>query len=1571
MVQEALCQALLALAAALYALFLLIGRSRDKSHAAVHASNLGPLDMFRVYGGFLGVVLVAAFVYGYLGSGVEKVLPGADDAEWTLWLWLLSTIVGIIVASVLCHREARAMIHETDHLRSFWVVELGSLSYTLVLRADGVYTDLATPTQTPSIVFYLLYAFLAAVGFSYILFCAQARFQSTAESQSGYERLQSGEVVEGDAAVKNPLVANGGTVSSLKAPLLAEDEVAAPREVLAVGSDWSERESPEVRSGPLSLWYFLWMTPMVTLGSKKPLEENNLWRLHPSDHPVHLYDLFRTEWRREQTKARPSLFMSLFRAFGPTYMFGALLKFVYDSQQFIGPALMQAIIHFLNQRNKDEDDKPPMSKGYLLVGLLLVNSMTQSVVLHAYFHRAFRTGMRLKSATISAIYDKALRVKPGAADGDPGATAGDKKDGGGSEGAKKDGGKKTTGQIVNLMSVDAQRLQDTMSYVAMLWSGIFQITVSIIYLYDLLGVATFAGIAVMVLSIPLTAKVSTKSRALQKVVMEIKDERIKVENEVLGGMKIIKLYAWERPFGGKIDHIRDEELKALFNYKMLQVGSRVLWTIVPTLVSISSFAVYVMLGNELTAAIAFTSLALFNILRFPLALLPMSVASALEAGLSLERIRSFLVAPEVCALPSIESTSRTEDENGRPFLARSASLGGAGPRVQAEGATLVWDNGTTLLENLDLQVHDGELCVAIGQTGCGKSGLLGSLIGEIEPTQGTIATRGTIAYASQVAWIQNATLKDNVLFGKPFDENKYRRVLHACALLDDLKILPAGDMTEIGEKGINLSGGQKQRVAIARAVYSDADLYLLDDCLSAVDSQVARHIFDHCILGLLGSKAVLLVTHNLQFLPAASTVVLLENKRPEFVGRFEDFISVNHPLAAEAKRQHTDEAGMVTSRSREDLQQLAAGATQETKEPSPDDEDLASAKKQASRDLAGPVKTAEATPAKNTLIEKESMERGDVSLATYWGYITACGPVQCTVGVVGGLMLYNTISVLSSAWLGFWSDNPDRSADKSGFLFSENSALFGTKGYQGLYNYVALSFLGVLATFYYVLSAAIAGQRGCRVYHESLVRGVLRARMEFFDTTPIGRIVNRFSKDVYTVDEQLPVTMYSWVSTLLAVVFAVGTVGFITPWFLAACVPMGAIYYYIQLFYVPTSRELKRLDSVLRSPIFSRFGETLEGASTIRAFRAEDQFIAANMSALERNLRAYYLQVASNRWLAVRLEGIGTLFVVFAALLAVSQAGHTSAGAGGLSITYALSITQVLNWFVRMTSDRESQIVAVERISEYAAVESEAAPIVEDNRPEPQWPSGGKIVFRNAGMRYRDGLPLVLKGLDLEILPSQKVGVVGRTGAGKSSLLLVLLRLVEPAFGEVSIDGKDILRLGLEDLRSRISIIPQDPVLFTGTVRFNLDPFEEHGDDAVWHALDRAHLAPHIRTLPLGLDAEVEEAGRNFSMGERQLLCLARALLRHSRILLLDEATSAVDQYTDGLVQDTIRAEFKNCTVLTIAHRLDTIIDYDRVLVLSQGELIEDGSPQDLLNEGTTPSGHFRAMWEAHQQGAL
>lgn len=568
--------------------------------------------------------------------------------------------------------------------------------------------------------------------------------------------------------------------------------------------------------------------------------------------------------------------------------------------------------------------------------------------------------------------------------------------------------------------------------------------------------------------------------------------------------------------------------------------------------------------------------------------------------------------------------------------------------------------------------------------------------------------------------------------------------------------------------------------------------------------------------------------------------------------------------------------------------------------------------------------------------------------AIYLEYVRGCGGYGLFLAGVLTLLLNQGSQVGGNSWLSYWSDDN------------------GVAPALGLGVYAALALAAALAALLCLVRFSLSGLNAARHFHQAMLASLLRAPMAFYDTTPLGRVLNRFSKDTYTIDEVLMTSIYSYLSTLVGVLSTVAVIGYVTPYFLLAMVPPAALYYATQQYYVASSRELKRLDSVSRSPVFSHFGETLEGAAVVRAFRRQGDFVRENEAKLDRNLQAYFVNISSNRWLAMRLEFVGTCIVSLAACFSVVGRGGVSAGLGGLSITYALGITQTLNWMVRMTSDTETNIVAVERVQEYITDVTPEAPAIVEPRPDADWPPHGRIQLEKVSLRYRPGLPLVLRSIDLDIAAGEKVGVVGRTGAGKSSLLKALLRLVEPCAGRVLVDGVDIGAMGLEDLRSRFAIIPQDPVLFTGTVRFNLDPFVDHPDDQVWEALRRAHLADHIKSLQGGLDHQVEEAGRNFSMGERQLLCLARALLRRSRVLLLDEATSAVDHRTDALIQGTLRSEFQGSTVLTVAHRVDTIADYDRVLVLAEGRIAENAPPQELLKD---PRTEFYKIWDAHQKG--
>ncbi|XP_053165769.1 ATP-binding cassette sub-family C member 2 isoform X2 [Hemicordylus capensis] len=1039
--------------------------------------------------------------------------------------------------------------------------------------------------------------------------------------------------------------------------------------------------------------------------------------------------------------------------------------------------------------------------------------------------------------------------------------------------------------------------------------------------------------------------------------MKNKDERMKIMNEILSGIKILKLFAWEPSFQKRVGKIRARELKGLLHFSYLQSVSIFVFTCAPFLVSVVAFAVYVMVDEShvLDAQKAFTAISLFNVLRFPLAMLPMVLSSLVQVSVSTERLERYLGSEDL-------DTSAIWHEPSPAFA------------LQFSDASFAWERDSdATIRDINLKIPHGHLVAVVGPVGSGKSSLVSAMLGEMENVKGHINIQGSVAYVPQQAWIQNATLKDNILFGLPLDEVRYQQVLEACALLPDLQLLPGRDLTEIGEKGINLSGGQKQRVSLARAVYSNADICLLDDPLSAVDSHVGRHIFDQVLgpEGLLRHKTRILVTHNLSFLARVNNIVMLVAGAVSEQGSYSTLLANGGPFAqllnTYGSQQETipEEEVTVGMDEEPELDGDPAPGTEEV----PADVVTMTQKTEACvhrKDFCRSLSTSSNMSLKKVhqgnlekkpveelkgqrLIEKEAMETGKVKFSMYLQYLSAVGWVLSTcvfIGYVGQA----AASVGSSLWLSDWTND---------------ALLFQNQTYPAAQRDLRVGVYGVLGTSQalFLLAAALLAARGAvqasRVLHEKLLNNILRVPMSFFDTTPTGRIVNRFAKDIFTVDETIPMSFRSWLNCFLGILNTLLIICLATPYFAVVIVPLGLIYYYLQRFYVATSRQLRRLDSVTRSPIYSHFSETVSGLSVIRAYGHEARFLQHNEKTVDINQKCVYSWIVSNRWLAVRLEFVGNLVVFFAALLAVLAKDVLDSGIVGLSISSALSVTQTLNWLVRMTSELETNIVAVERVHEYTLVANEA-PWVTAQRPPPSWPHRGEISMVEYQVRYRPELELVLTGINCHIKSTEKIGVVGRTGAGKSSLTNALFRILEAAGGRILIDGLDIAMLGLHDLRQNLTIIPQDPVLFSGSLRMNLDPFNQYSDEDVWHALELAHLKSYVSGLHEGLSHPVSEAGENLSVGQRQLLCLARALLRKSKILILDEATAAVDMETDHLIQQTIRSEFADCTVLTIAHRLHTIMDSHRVMVLQAGKIVEFDSPEQLLQQNSIFAGMAR-----------
>uniref|UniRef100_A0A8C3Y5K2 ABC-type glutathione-S-conjugate transporter n=1 Tax=Catharus ustulatus TaxID=91951 RepID=A0A8C3Y5K2_CATUS len=992
--------------------------------------------------------------------------------------------------------------------------------------------------------------------------------------------------------------------------------------------------------------------------------------------------------------------------------------------------------------------------------------------------------------------------------------------------------------------------------------------------------------------------------------MKNKDERMKIMTEILNGIKILKLFAWEPSFEKRVTDIRARELKNLVNFGYLQSVSVFVFTCAPSLVSLASFGVYVLVdeNNILDAQKAFTAISLFNVLRFPLAMLPMVISSMVQTNVSTVRLERYLSGGDL-------DTSAIHQNHI------------AGNAVSFSEATFAWEqDGNAAIRDVTLDITPGSLVAVVGPVGSGKSSLVSAMLGEMENIKGHINIQGSLAYVPQQAWIQNQVIK-------------------ACALLPDLKLLPAGDQTEIGEKGINLSGGQKQRVSLARAVYSDADIYILDDPLSAVDAHVAKYLFEQVLgpKGLLQKKTRILVTHSISFLPEVDNIVVLAG------GAVSEHGSYNTLLANKGAFS----------------QFLNLYGNQEEDDEEEPDEDIDPCLEERSDDAVTMTLRREAS------IHRRNLSRRGTLWAARWSPKAVLGVIACSlmgstgpqvkfsmyvrylraVGwclsfwIVMGYVGQNVAYVGSNLWLSDWTDDSVRYLNQT-YPTHLRDLRIGVYGALGVAQAVFLLFATMLSVW--------GSMQASRIMHQQLLSNILRVPMSFFDTTPIGRIVNRFAKDIFTVDETIPMSFRSWLSCFMGIISTLVVICLATPFFAIVIVPLGIFYYF--RFYISTSRQLRRLDSVTRSPIYSHFGETVSGLSVIRAYGHQERFLKHNEIIMDINQKSVYSWIISNRWLAIRLEFVGSLVVFFSALLAVIAKSTLEGGIVGLSVSSALNVTQTLNWLVRTSSELETNIVAVERVHEYMKVKNEA-PWVTKNRPPRGWPSRGEIQFIDYKVRYRPELDLVLQGITCNIGSTEKIGVVGRTGAGKSSLTNCLFRVLEAAGGKIIIDDVDIATIGLHDLRNNLTIIPQDPVLFTGTLRMNLDPFDQYSDEEVWKALELAHLKTYVQGLPEGLLHLVSEGGENLSVGQRQLVCLARALLRKAKILILDEATAAVDLETDNLIQTTIRSEFADCTVLTIAHRLHTIMDSNRVMVLHAGQIVEFDSPEELLKKQGVFSG--------------
>ncbi|KWU42263.1 P-loop containing nucleoside triphosphate hydrolase protein [Rhodotorula sp. JG-1b] len=1294
---------------------------------------------------------------------------------------------------------------------------------------------------------------------------------------------------------------------------------------------WEQKECPRLRANIFQRLTFSWMTPMMMAGYRKFLTEEDLWALPPDDTAYALGQRLEKAWQARRAKAakRPSLTGALVSAYGGPFFTAALFKLGQDTLAFLQPWLLKRLLNFVGSYNSPHGE--PAFHGYIIALGMFVCAITQTLLLHCYFSRVFETGMRVRAGLISLIYKKALVLSP------------------------SERGGRLTGDIVNLQSTDATRLQDLCTYGQIAWSGMFQITLAFISLYQLLGWTMLVGVAVMIASMPLTALIARYQTKLQRQQMKNKDERTSIMSEILNNIRSIKLYAWEDSFAQRLFQVRnDKELKMLKKMGILSASSNFLWSFTPFAVAFTTFALFsTVSGKPLTSEIVFPAITLFQLLGFPLAVLPVVFSSLVEAYVSVDRLTKFLVSKELdpsaveIKIPSRELRAGDElvsvvqgDFTWSPLPAADAPASTPPP--------------VNTLQDISLSVKRGELLAVVGRVGDGKSSLLAAILGEMIKVDGRVTVRGTVAYCAQQPWIMGGTVKSNITFGHRFEPDFYELVLEACALKEDLKLLPQGDETEVGEKGISLSGGQKARVALARAVYARADIYLLDDPLSAVDAHVGRHLYDRVIgpEGLLRDRARLLCTNAIPYVEQADEVIMLRRGVILERGTYADAIQGDTELSRlllEFGKSGGDEDDGNGSGSDETAVGDGPGgehgivAVADCKE-----------KSHALSRRAQPVPVAEQKmqtlrELKRSTRPKERREQGSVKWSVYKEYIKANGYVGASLYLLT-IVAQQGLQIATNVWLKNWSQHNSDTGDNGNVTY-----------YLAIY-----AMLGVGASLIFFLNGVLLYSlcviRSAKLMHDRMFNAVIRSPMIFFETTPLGTILNRFSRDVYVIDEVLARVFGGFARTLAGVFGMVAVISTSAPAFLLVLLPLLVIYKRVQTYYLATSRELKRLDATTKSPIFASFQETLGGVSTIRAYRQNARFIAENEARVDRNQEAYFPSINCNRWLAIRLEFIGACLILSTALLAVTTLVRTSnvnAGVVGLMLSYALSTTQTLNWIVRSATEVETNIVSVERVQEYIDLPSEAPLEVPDEKPSEDWPQHGSIRFDHVNARYRKDLDLVLRDVNFEIKAGEKVGVCGRTGAGKSSLTMVLYRIIEVESGTVSIDGVDVGKLGLHDLRSRLSIIPQDSQMFAGTLRQNLDPSGRATDAQMWAALEQCRLKEHVERMEGKLDAHIDEGGTNFSAGQRQLICLGRALLRRSKILVLDEATAAVDVESDRDIQTVIRREFASCTIFVIAHRLNTIMDCDKILVMNAGSVAEFDSPQNLLAE---PDSIFRSL---------
>ncbi|XP_069987945.1 ATP-binding cassette sub-family C member 4 isoform X1 [Penaeus vannamei] len=1361
----------------------------------------------------------------------------------------------------------------------------------------------------------------------------------------------------------------------------------------------SRPPNPRDTAGTVSKMVFWWLLPLMKTGHSRPLDTGDLYCVQPQDASQGLGDRLQKKWDEELSRSKtkgkkPSYLRSLVHCFGWEYARVGLLAAFEECVLRIGqPLCLGGLIRYFNGE-----------PGYTTVdGWLFSTGVVMGSLLYIFSHHPFfwgiqHSGMQIRVASCALIYRKALRLSKAAL------------------------GKTTIGQMVNLLSNDVNRFDTSVIFIHYLWIGPLQTAIVLAILWQELGPSCLAGIMLLILFVPLQSWMGKVFSKLRLATAHRTDERVRIMNEIINAMRVIKMYTWEKPFTALAEQARKSEIDVIMRTNYYRAVNMSLFFTSSKVIVFLALLTYILTGNALTAEKVFVTSSLINNVRLVMTLFfPFGIAMGAETKISCKRIQEFLEMEER------EDTSSVQKSNLRPKLKDCG--------ITINGVTAKWSDVTeeNTLNNITCSVKAGELLAVIGPVGSGKGSLLHAVLGELPAKSGFISVRGKVAYASQEPWVFSGTVKQNILFGQPYNEKKYNEVIKVCALERDLELLPMKDMTMVGERGVSLSGGQKARVNLARAVYYDADIYLLDDPLSAVDTHVGRHLFDQCIMGHLKHKVRILVTHQLQYLKEANEILVLREGHPEAIGNYRQLVNSGIDFASLLAEGHEEEK--TTSPSRQPSTKSAkkngfiptgkfmqeaekfGSSLSLTRRGRVRNDSVASVHDSVEADniltisgahLAGsslsldedvndtPTKVAKKRKAERRLrnIQEEKSEPllkdmddgadkdgaeegqdgaevrsvGSVKASIYLQYFLAGGGwflliVLCLANVITQVLFSGT-----DYWLSYWA-NGEQIRARLLLEASENMTLAVNgsaisyqdapvpEGYldtiTNVYVYAGLTAALFVLSLGRTVLFFVMCMTSSRNLHNRMFQSVIRVPIKFFDTHPVGQILNRFTKDLGQVDELLPITVFDVVTILLNFLGIIAVIASINIWVLIPTLGLGVIFVFLRRFYLSTARDVKRLEGITRSPVFSHLSASLQGLTTIRAFEAQQIFMDDFDTHQDLHSSAWFLFLCTTRWFGICLDWISCIYI---AIVTYSFMGTQDSLGGdiGLAISSAMMLSGMFQWGVRQSAEVENQMTSVERVLEYAKLEPEAAlETDEDKTPKAGWPEKGEIRFEDVSLQYNPNDAPVLKNLNFCIKANEKIGIVGRTGAGKSSMLTSLFRLTEPV-GVIYIDNIAVKELGLHDVRGNISIIPQDPTLFSGTMRRNLDPFDQYEDEDLWRALEEVQLKDAVSDLEGGLEAVMSEGGSNLSVGQRQLVCLARAILRHNRILVLDEATANVDPRTDGLIQQTIRSKFRNCTVLTIAHRLHTIMDSDRVMVLEAGRLEEFDEPYILLRNPTS-----------------